>query len=295
MRSCALGAAFALAAAGCATTPPPKAEADKEQRREVSRLRDRVLRLERRLGDIDAQLRLLTERPTISRGAPAYTPPAPAPVAPYGAGQPPAYGETYGDTSYGESATRSIDIPGPPGARAVDLEPTDSTPEFREVPIDDEPMDQAPATSAATDPEDVAPATQLPPATQPEPLYAWARDRQKEGRYLEAMAAFREILDRHAGHHLADNALYWTADCHLARGDARQAIDTWKRLPLRFPKSPKLPDSLYGMAQAHEKLGEPALAETLYAQLVDRYPKAERTPEARKAIKRLSGAPDAPR
>jgi len=58
-------------------------------------------------------------------------------------------------------------------------------------------------------------------------------------------------------------------------------------LPLRFPRSDKIPDALFGMAVSHEALGEPALAEALYDEVVHSYSKAEKVKDARKALTRL--------
>src|SRR5690606_29813876 len=60
--SCALGALVCALCAGCAHTQSgaePSGEADA---REVTVLRERVARLERRLSDLDAQMALLTRK-----------------------------------------------------------------------------------------------------------------------------------------------------------------------------------------------------------------------------------------
>lgn len=288
--SCALGA---LLSAGCAHTQgggEPVSEADE---REVTVLRERVARLERRISDMDAQLTLLTQkvaeapRDSVSLGTPGYVP-APASYAPTSS-SPAAWNGYAPAPSYDEEPSWQRD----PATRSIDLGPApprSSTPELPPL----EPSDDVEA-SASTGGAGEALAPQGPPRGDAQTVYDWAHARMKEGRYLEAIAAFEDVLERHASHHLADNALYWTGECHLERGEPRLAIDVWKTLPLRFPSSPKMPDSLYGMALAHEELGEPVLAETLYAQLLQQYPKAEKGGEAQKALKRLRGSPDAPR
>lgn len=291
--SCALGA---LLCAGCAhtqggTEPGPEADT-----REVTVLRERVARLERRLSDLDAQVTLLTQkvadgpRDSVSLGAPGYTP-APVSYAPSSSSAPAAWTGYPTAPTYEEErawqrdpATRSIDLgPTPPPSSMPELPPLESEDGGDSRALGAVPFEREPEVG------------QGPPRGDAKTVYDWAHARMKEGRYLEAIAAFEDVLERHAGHHLADNALYWTGVCHLERGEPRLAIDVWRRLPLRFPKSAKMPDSLYGMAMAHEELGEPVLAETLYGQLLQQYPKAEKVGEARKALKRLQGSPDAPR
>lgn len=288
-----------LALGGACAHTNDQVDAPKSDENESAVLRERVLRLERKLSDMDAQLAALTERldggagsVSVGSGAyPAYSqPPAPAPA--------PAYVDEPAPARWTDQpiySGRSVDI-----ERTVSEEPPEEpAPMAWDTPSgegEDAAFDAAtpPAYTATASP---AAAPAAAPAAQlgVDELYKWARDRQQDGRYLEAVAAYEEVLSRFPRHHLADNALYWTAVCHLDRGEPRAAVAVWKKLPLRFPKSPKMPDSLFGMAQAHEKLGEPVVAETLYSQLLDQYPKAERTAAARQALKRLGGAPDARR
>jgi TolA-binding protein len=118
-------------------------------------------------------------------------------------------------------------------------------------------------------------------------LYAWGQARLKEGRYVEAVAAFEDVLGRFSTHDLADNSAYWIGYCHQRRGEHRLAVAEWQKLPARFPRSDKISDALFGMAESHEALGEPVVAEVLYDELVASYPKAERYKDAKKALARL--------
>ncbi len=301
--SCAT-AAWLLA--GCAHTGDAAEPTASSAEAEATVLRERVLRLERRLSDLDAQVALLTEkvadepRRSVSLGAaPAYVP-APTSYAP-----PPSSSQTWSgypaaEPSYdarrgwqNDAGTRSIDLgPGPPRSTPVELPPAQVEDTVEHAPLA-EVVGSRSSTTANTTAS--APPPTAAASADPHAQYEEARARMQDGRYLEAVAGFTELLARHAQHDLADNAVYWIGVCHLERGEPRLAIDTWKTLPLRFPSSAKMPDSLYGMALAHEELGEPVLAETLYGQLLQQYPKAEKVSEARKALKRLRGAPDAPR
>lgn len=273
----ALCSALCLLAAAtlgaCAHTAPERADASPEPA-EVVVLRERVQRLEKRISDLDAQVALLTERVASSGGHVAAAP------APRRYEEPPRH-------VYAEVGSRSIDLSPPASvssgsdlssgslelSSARDLEPPAYEPV--EIPEGGDALDGSSARAPDGPPDDVKGA------------YDWAHARMREGRYLEALAVFEDILERHGEHDLADNALYWTAVCHEKRGDTRLAIEVYERLPMLFPKSPKLPDALYGMAVAHESLGEPVLAETLYGQLVQLYPKAEKAPDARRALRRL--------
>lgn len=249
---------------------------------ELTVLRERVRYLERRVSDLDAQVALMTER--LAAGGPA---------APSAAAQRPPdpremLARTGAEAGYASSPQVSSGRGGGPAAsadwssgQAVDLEKAPTVIEPRPALDSGEMRSVIDASEDETGapPEDVAGA------------YAWAQARMKEGRYLEAIAAFEDILAQHREHDLADNALYWIAVCLHERGESRLAIERFQKLPMWFPNSPKLADSLYGLGLAHESLGEPVLAETMYAQLLQLYPRAERARDARRALRRLRPQP----
>jgi TolA-binding protein len=257
-------------------------------------LRERVARLEKRLADVDARLGLL-----LARGDGGSRPPLRF-DAPRGE-------QRAVDLGPGDAATGSVDIPR--GEGRIDdrsrLEADDGSTDAAvdDIGVSDGDADGAPGIERG-DPgdSDAAPAV-LRLRGAPEGsshgdggralaataagLYEWGQARLKEGRHAEAAAAFIDLTARFPKDPLADNAVYWTAFCHQARGEHRLAIDVWQKLALRFPRSDKIPDVLFGMARSHEALGEPALAETLYDELVHAYPQAERLKDAKKALVRL--------
>jgi hypothetical protein len=257
---------------GCATTPPPPptvAAADPE----VVVLRDRVARLEHRLADVDGKLATLLLRaegtPAAAGGSPFATP-----------------GPRYASIDLGHPADA---IPVPEGLRSTDLGSRGG----QDLPIDDDGSvvlrmrgDNSGAVEAVVE-EEPASDDPLSTLTSAKDLYSWGQARLKEGRHIEALAAFEDVLGRFAKDPLADNAMYWIGVCHQARGDHKLAIEAWQRLPARFPRSPKVPDALFGMAQSHEASGEPALAEVLYDEIVASYPKAEKHADAVRALNRL--------
>ena len=263
---------------------------------EVVLLRERVTRLEKRLVDVDGKLALLLAR--IEPG-PATTA---APMTPRIA-RPPERQES----PRADDGLASIDIERSP-AGDVDVD-VDAGRTF-ELPLTSADAASEGASEGASDGDNTgtvvlkmhgnAPAIiegasavgggdddPLSALRSASDLYAWGQARLKEARYLEAVAAFEDVVGRFPKDDLADNAMYWIGSCHQARGEHRLAIAEWQKLPARFPKSPKIPDALYGMAVGHEALGEPAVAEVLYDEIVASYPKAEKLPDARKAIARL--------
>jgi TolA-binding protein len=266
-------------AAGCGHAPAETRVKDRasELESENRMLRDRISRLEQRVSDHDARISLLTDKVAFSGPSGGFAAPRASASPRYGQNRQPA--------------------PAPPPqlpayARSMDLGQVPTT----QVPVPQEwvgPGQTHPAPLPASpvpyiEPQIDAPAAPALPADV-DGLYHYAHARLKAGDSQGALAAFEDVRGRFPQHHLADNALYWTAFTHAQKGNHRLAIESWKKLPMHYPESPKLADALFGMAESHEALGEPVLAETLYSQLVERHPKSEKAPKARRALKRLAG------
>ena len=285
-----LSAPLLLAGVGCATpasttsSPSPLTVVSAAPDAEVVILRERVARLEQRLADVDGKLAALllrTENGTASARSSSssrpFTPGAGPRFAAIELGRP-------AEPELAEGL-RSTDL-GTRGGSVDDGAIDDDSSVVLRMRGDDSGAVEVVADTADSD-DSNDPLTAL---TSAKDLYAWGQARLKEGRHLEAIAAFEDVVGRFPGHDLADNAQYWAGVCHQQRGDHRLAIDAWQKLPARFPRSPKVPDALYGMAQSHEATGEPALAEVLYDEIVASYPKAEKLKDARKALGRLRPA-----
>ena len=290
-----LSASLALLLTGCAHTQGADSPKERDEAAEVEALRQRLIALEAHVSDLDAQLDQMARRsaapsaPTSISLGPSG---APAPVYQ----PPPAYRPpvAYTPPPSPAPARKAAPVYAGIGEAAVDLGSRGQQGSAYLQPAAEGIPPEVPPTEAASAAREPAPSPPLaepvarPPNGTIEVVYKWARERMKAKDYPAAIAGFEDILARNLDHHLADNALYWTAVCHLEMGKPRLAISVWSDLPLRFPGSPKMADALFGMASAHEVLGEVQLAETLYAQLVEQYPRAERAPEARDALERLA-------
>ena len=259
----AASACFTPTAAGPTTAAAPDPE--------VVLLRERVARLERRLVDVDSRLALVAARTEISSSVPLPRSPLRFDL-PRGPQQPM-------DLEPAGMASIDLDRGAPPAEVVAD------------VPIADDSEPPAEGLVAiGVDGDDPGAANDDDPLgalSSAADLYAWGQTRLKEGRHIEAIAAFEDVIGRFPTHDLADNSLYWIGWAHQQRGDHLLAIAAWQKLPARFPRSAKVPDGLFGMAQSHEALGEPAVAEALYDEVVSSYPKAEKLKDAKRALQRL--------
>ncbi len=282
-----LGIALAATSIGCAHTEV----SDDKSAQENEVLRERVRHLERRVSDLDAQLTLLTDkmetpaRPAIApqrtldrtRATDLAPTSIPAEITHEG-----DHVEKIG------LGTESIDLAPKPRPTASRTPQTQA--ELWSAPADDV-GSMSDAEAMAVLEEEAAGRRRAeasgPPSAGVKELYDWALTRLNAGDYLPAIAAFEDVMERYPDHHLADNALYWTAVAHARGGNPRLAIEVFQSLPMRFPKSPKRADALFETALAYESVGEPKLAQAFYGQMLSQFPQAERRQEAQRALARL--------
>jgi TolA-binding protein len=271
---------------GCATAPvavPATAApvAASQNADEVAALRQRLANVERRLAELDNRLAL--------SGA------LPMAAAPYQ--QPMGIAQNFALPHQGDglqegatvNLTRADPDDEPSGFGVPTNSPAPGLMGTGEIVINDATLRQMGGAKAAAK----APAGKpTPPTTTPatgrvEQLYGEAQALFKANDFVAAKRIFDAVVAHHAAHALADNALYWSGRCLQQSGDHKGAIEQWRKLPLRYARSPKVPDALFGMAVSHEASGEMAAARTLYAELVAAYPSAERTSEAQAALARI--------
>ncbi len=82
-----------------------------------------------------------------------------------------------------------------------------------------------------------------------------------EARDLDRAAAdFKKLLQRHADHDLADNALYWLAETAYTAGDYAQANGWFQEVILRYPEGNKMPDAMLKSALCYARLGDTSYA-----------------------------------
>jgi len=109
----------------------------------------------------------------------------------------------------------------------------------------------------------------------------------KNKQYDRATESLAEFLVKHPDHPLAENALYWRAECSYAKGEYARAAEQFEGLISRFPGGSKAPDAMLKLGMCQTRLGATDQAQKTFAQLKDRYPKSE----AVRRLPRSSGAP----
>lgn len=282
----------ALAAGGCAsgTRVGPRSAADRDT--EISRLKDRVLDLQRRLSVTEVEIDRLRREVArlkgtpIEEGARTVSPggESPRPVRP-GARPGTASGagsdmdrRTGADTAAATGTERGFEIedidapsPGPPDAppRAVEETPQKvrvepPTPEPGQDARRPAPSPRAGSGAAAGGPGELTDDAQA--------IYDRGYALYHQGRFVDAESTFQQFLQAHAGTELADNAQYWIGEARFARGDMKGALSAFREVARRFPNGNKVPDALLKAGETQAATGDAAAARETYREVIRKFP-----------------------
>jgi len=115
-------------------------------------------------------------------------------------------------------------------------------------------------------------------------LYKKARNLLVEENYENAAALFNRFVKDYPQNSLADNALYWLAECHYSLGDYKKAILVFKNLETRYPRSEKVPDAILKLGYSYLSLDDSNRAHHFLKKVIKKYPFS---PAAEKAQKKL--------
>lgn len=168
----------------------------------------------------------------------------------------------------------------PPGNPPVTA-PT-STPVPLPVP---EPKPAPVAAATGTSPPQVPPTNVAPvdPKQEAED-YQSAFNLLKQGRYVEAVKAFREFLGKYAAGSYADNAQYWLAEASYVNRDYDTALGDFEKVLAGYPQSNKVPGAMLKMGYIYHERQEWQKAREILQKLLADYPGST---EARLGEKRL--------
>lgn len=117
-------------------------------------------------------------------------------------------------------------------------------------------------------------------------VYRMALDNYREHHYEKAMAQFAEILMRSPDSEWADNAQYWTGECHYGLGKYRQALTAFTKV-FAYRKTEKADDAQLKIARCYLGLDEKSKALSSFQKLLDEYPESEYLSKAQKEMQYL--------
>lgn len=127
----------------------------------------------------------------------------------------------------------------------------------------------------------------MSPSGDPTADYGRALVLHGEDRQEEARALFRAVYEADPEGELADNALYWIGETHLAQRDFKQAQRYYQNVVDDYPEQNKAPDAFYKLGLVQVGLGDILLARATFSRLIERYPYSTPAAAAREELKRL--------
>ncbi|MDD9304837.1 MAG: tol-pal system protein YbgF [Desulfobacter sp.] len=108
--------------------------------------------------------------------------------------------------------------------------------------------------------------------SDPAKLYEKARTLLLANETDNAADLFATFADKHPGHALADNALYWLGECYYTTGEYQKSIEIFKTLVKQYPKAGKVPDALLKTGYAYVSLDDANRASHYFKQVIKKHP-----------------------
>jgi tol-pal system protein YbgF len=167
-----------------------------------------------------------------------------------------------------------------PGMPDVAAPPSVATPPAITAP----PSPASPPPSVAQPPLTPAPAASPASMAEQQADYETALAILREGRYVEAAAAFNRFLETYPGSPYSDNAYYWLGETYYVTRDFDRALASFSQLVTSYPQSPKLPGARLKIGYIYYEKQDWAAARQELGSLVTGYPGST---EARLADDRL--------
>lgn len=105
--------------------------------------------------------------------------------------------------------------------------------------------------------------------------------------YPEAIGQFKSFLTTAPKGDLAENALFWVAECHYAMGQYQEAIDTYQNVVTTYPQGSRKIAALYRQAQAYSDVGMREQAINGFHQVVAQAPKSKEAQNSKNLLQAL--------
>lgn len=109
------------------------------------------------------------------------------------------------------------------------------------------------------------------PVESADSLYQRAMNFVREKKYAEASDAFDRFITSYPKDALTSNALYWSGEVWLVRGELDKALTQFKRVSKDFPNSEKVADATYKVGVTLHRQGKTAEAKVWLKKVIDKY------------------------
>lgn len=121
-----------------------------------------------------------------------------------------------------------------------------------------------------------------------EQSYQAAFNLLKQGRYANAIVAFKTFLKSYPNGDYADNAQYWLGEASYVTRDFKQALADFDVVIQRYPDSTKVRGALLKSGYIHYEQKSWQQARRVLQQLIDSYPNSSDARLAEKRLQRMS-------
>lgn len=259
-----------LLLAGCAANAPLSPRTANEHSREIERLKNRVLELQRRLSVTEVELERLRREVARLKGDPIAEA---RPARPRFDGGPdeepmaePVRSNEPGRPDRSQRGFEIEDIEEPP------MEPMERPARNPPRAVEEPLMPAEPVAESAGSADAAGGGARGALTADAQSLYDRGYTLYHQGRYVDAESTFRQFLQAHSGTELADNAQYWIGEARYARGDLEAALAAFRETASRFPDGNKVPDALLKAGETQAALGDGDGARESYREVIRRFP-----------------------
>jgi tol-pal system protein YbgF len=109
----------------------------------------------------------------------------------------------------------------------------------------------------------------------------------KQGKYQEAIDAFKLFLKTYPKSDRADNAYFWIGESYMGLKQYEQAILAYQDVIKKYPKGNKVANALLRQAQAFLEIKDKTSAKLLYKRIIKIYPGTNEAKIAQKKLQTL--------
>jgi tol-pal system protein YbgF len=131
------------------------------------------------------------------------------------------------------------------------------------------------------------PAVATPVTEEGQAVYDRGYTAFHQGQYLDAETTFQQFLAEFRATDLGDNAQFWIGEARYARRDLSGAMAAFREVVNRHPEGNKVPDALLKVGDCQHGLGDIEGARRSYQSVVDRFPLAAAAAVAEDRLREL--------
>ncbi len=94
----------------------------------------------------------------------------------------------------------------------------------------------------------------------------------QKGKYEEAIAGFKDLLNNYPKSKLADNAQFWIGESYMSLAQYEQAILAYQEVIKKYPEGNKVPNAMLKQALAFYEIKDTTSSRLLLKKIIKKYP-----------------------